>query len=224
MTLNLILKVMVRLFLLIFILGLSSCAGYRYQEQNNPFAQYGIESISVPMFYNKSNHSNISSAMTKEIYLMLTRFKGLKVYSGNKEADAVLIGIVDSQNRISQTRRGGNLRSVENAAGEIIGENRGDFYIPSQTDVSAQLRIILIKKPSKKDIQLMQSSLGKFVANSRIIFNETINLNQSFTREIYDDESVSVINTQNRSALKKSIRSMASNAAQNFKDMIIYAF
>lgn len=213
-----------RVIILTMFCLLTSCAGYRYQEKNNPFAQYGIESISIPMFYNKSNHSNISSVMTKEIYLMLTKFKGLKVYSGDKQADAVLVGIVDSREKLSQSRQGSNLRSVENAAGELIGENRGDFYIPSQTNVTANLRVILIKKPSKKEIQLMRSSLGKFVASSRIILNESIALSGNFTREIYDNESVSVINSQNRSAVKKSLRDMASSAAQNFKDMIIYAF
>ena len=213
-----------KLYLFSLIILFTSCAGYRYQEKNNPFAQYGIESISIPMFYNKSNNSNISALMTKEIHLMLTKFKGLKVYSGNKKADAVLIGIVDSRDKIAQTRRGGNLRSVENAAGELLGNNRGDFYIPSRTDVSAKVRIVLIKNPSQKEIQLMQSSLGKFVVNSRVILNESIALTQSFTREIYNDESVVVVNSQNRSAVKKSLRDMAASAAQNFRDMIIYAF
>lgn len=208
----------------ILCLFLTSCAGYRYQEKNNPFAQYGIESISIPMFYNKSNHSNISSLMTKEIYLMLSKFKSLKVHSGEHKADAVLIGIIESRDKLSQSRQGSNLRSVENAAGDLIGENRGDFYIPSNTNVRAKLRLILIKNPSRKEIKLMQSSLGKFMASSRIVINETIDLTQSFTREIYDDESVVVINSQNRSAIRKSYSDMAQSAAQNFKDMIIYAF
>jgi hypothetical protein len=209
------------LFLLIF---LSSCAGYRFQESKNPFAQYGIDSISIPMFYNHSNLTNISSPMTNEIYIMMTKFKDLKVKSGYKKADAVLIGIITSNRKLSQSRTGSNLRSVKNAADELIGDNRGDFYIPSNTTVSAKLRLILIKNPSDKEIKLMKSSLGKFVVSSKVIFNESIRVDQTFTRELYTDASVVVVNTQNRSAVKKSIDDMAKSAAQNFKDMIIYAF
>lgn len=210
--------------ILFIILFLSSCAGYRYQESKNPFAQYGIKSISIPMFYNHSNLTNVSSPMTNEIYVMLTKFKELKVKSGYKKADAVLIGIVSSTRTLSKSRTGSNLRSVKNAAGELIGDNRGDFYIPSNTTVGAQLNLILIKNPSPNEIKLMKSSLGKFVVSSKIIFNETIPLSQTFTRELYTDESVAVVNTQNRSAVKKSVSDMARSAAQNFKDMIIYAF
>lgn len=210
--------------ILFIILFLSSCAGYRYQESKNPFAQYGIKSISIPMFYNHSNLTNVSSPMTNEIYVMLTKFKELKVKSGYKKADAILIGIVSSARALSKSRTGSNLRSVKNAAGELIGDNRGDFYIPSNTTVGAQLNLILIKNPSPNEIKLMKSSFGKFVVSSKIIFNETIPLNQTFTRELYTDESVAVVNTQNRSAVKKSVSDMARSAAQNFKDMIIYAF
>lgn len=210
--------------ILFIILFLSSCAGYRYQESKNPFAQYGIKSISIPMFYNHSNLTNVSSPMTNEIYVMLTKFKELKVKSGFEKADAVLIGIVSSARALSRSRTGSNLRSVKNATGELIGENRGDFYIPSNTTVGAQLNLILIKNPSPNEIKLMKSSFGKFVVSSKIIFNETIPLSQTFTRELYTDESVAVVNTQNRSSVKKSVNDMAKSAAQNFKDMIIYAF
>lgn len=210
--------------ILFIILFLSSCAGYRYQESKNPFAQYGIKSISIPMFYNHSNLTNVSSPMTNEIYVMLTKFKELKVKSGFEKADAVLIGIVSSARALSRSRTGSNLRSVKNATGELIGENRGDFYIPSNTTVGAQLNLILIKNPSPNEIKLMKSSFGKFVVSSKIIFNETIPLSQTFTRELYTDESVAVVNTQNRSSVKKSLNDMAKSAAQNFKDMIIYAF
>jgi len=162
--------------------------------------------------------------MTSEVYIMLSRFKGLKIKSGKNNADAVLIGIISSDNKLSKSKQGRNLRSVKNAAGELIGDDRGDFYIPSNTDVSAKVRFILMKNPSDKEIKLMRSSLGKFVVSSKVIFDETVIVNQSFTRELYSDESVAVVNTQNRSAVNKSLKDMSINAAQNFRDMIIYAF
>lgn len=206
------------------IFTLFSCAGYRFQEKENPFAQYGVKSITIPMFYNKSNLSNISAPMTKEMYHMLSTFSGLHIKSGNNDADAVLIGIVDAPSQAKESREATNLRSAKNTAEEALGENREDFYIPSTTNVRASLRLILLKNPSEKEIELLKSSLGKFAVGPKIIVNETIALSGSFTREIYSDEAIDVIDTQNRSALRSTVDDMAKNAAQNFKDMILYAF
>ncbi len=56
-----------------------SCSGYRFQSKSNPFAQYGIRSISVPMFYNKSNFADVSGPFTREIYKTLLEFKNRDV-------------------------------------------------------------------------------------------------------------------------------------------------
>lgn len=209
---------------LIFSLCFSSCAGYRFQEKNNPFAQYGVESISVPMFYNHSNHANISPVMTKEIFQMLSGFNDLKIISGHERADAVLIGIVSSPEKVKVSRPGKNFRSAKAAAGDAIGDEREDFYIPSSTDMRASLRLILIKNPSEKEIELLRTSLGKFALGPRVIVNENIRLRDSFTRELYSSNGVDVIDTQNRSAMRNTMQEMAQKAAQNFKDMILYAF
>lgn len=203
---------------------LSSCAGYRFQEKNNPFAQYGVKSISVPMFYNQSLFPNISSPMTKEVYQMLSGFSGLRLYSGHEKADAVLIGIITSPEKTKEARLARNLRSAKNASSSAIGDERDDFYIPSTTDLRASLRIILIKNPSAKEIELLKSSLGKFAVGSKIIVNESIALSGSFTREIYGAGAVDVTDTQNRSAVRNTVGDMSERAAQNFKDMILYAF
>lgn len=210
--------------MLCFIFGLCSCAGYRFQEKENPFAQYGVKSITIPMFYNKSNLSNVSAPMTREMYQMLSTFSGLELKSGKNNADAVLIGIVDSPSQVKESREASNLRSAKNAAEDALGENREDFYIPATTNVRANLRLILLKNPSEKEIELLKSSLGKFAVGPKIIVNETIALNASFTRELYSGSAIDVIDTQNRSALRSTIDDMAKNAAQNFKDMILYAF
>lgn len=213
-----------KIYLFAFIALFFSCAGYRYQEKGNPFAQYGVKSISIPMFYNHSNLANISMPITKEVHRMFTQFNDLKVYSGKKEADAVLIGIITTEDRLSMSRSGSNLRSAKNVVPRSIGDDRGDFYIPSRTDLRAKLQVIILKKPSEKEIELMKSSLGKFVVSSKVIANETIPLRFSFIREVFSGSGGQVIGTQNRSAIKNGYEELAKNAATNLRDMIIYAF
>lgn len=202
----------------------ASCAGYRFQEKSNPFGQYGVKSISVPMFYNQSNFVNFSAPMTKEVYQMLSGFSGLKLYSGHEKADAVLVGIIDSPDNVRTSHRAKNLRSAKNAVGELIGDGRDDFYIPSTTELVASLRIILIKNPSEREIELLRTSMGRFALGPRIIVNEMIPLSGSFTRELYGADAVDVNDTQNRSAKEETMGEMAERAAQSFRDLILYAF
>lgn len=212
------------LLTLCFIVFLASCAGYRFQEKTNPFAQYGVKSISVPMFYNHSNFPNISAPMTKEIFQMLSGFNGLKLYSGNEKADAVLVGMVTSPEKVKDSQQPKNLRSAKNVLSGVIGDEREDFYIPSSTELRAGLRIVLIKNPNEKEIELLKTSLGRFAVGPRVIVNESIPLTGTFTRELYGASAVDVIDTQNRSALKSTVEDMAQRAALNFRDMILYAF
>lgn len=212
-------------FIIFLLFSLSSCADYRYQKLDNPFSQYGIKSISVPMFYNQSNFQNISPAFTKEIYKMLSGFKGLKIQGGNNNTDATLVGIIDSQDFRRDSREATGPRSVKNIANSKIGAARGDFYIPSSNTLRAELRIIVIKKPTQEDIDFLKSNLGKenFIS-SKIIFRESIALSSSFTREILLGEATAVNSTQNRGAEKRTIGEMAKSSASTFRDMILYAF
>ena len=89
------------LLILIFITG---CSGYRYTQQDNPLSQYGIQSLSVPMFYNYSNQPEVSNNFTRETYRLLSSYHGLKLRSGyHQESDAVMIGIIKSPIEIPST-------------------------------------------------------------------------------------------------------------------------
>jgi hypothetical protein len=214
---------------------LTGCTGYRFAQQENPLAQYGIQSLSVPMFYNYSNLSEVSADFTRETYTLLTNFSGLKLVSGySTQTDAVLIGIVRSPERMTDSLRPGNLREAQDRAGNALGGSRGRFYIPGTTDVTLMLQIIVIKKPSEEELALLRSGIGdKIQANSRIIFNEMIPLRSQFTREIFDNDptgplaqrdGTSVIATQNAGLQRKSIDNLAAQAAIQVRDMILYAF
>lgn len=211
------------IFLCLLFLG--ACADYRYQKQDNPFSQYGINSLTVPMFYNHSNFPNVSSHFTKEVFKMLGGFNGLKIESGKHTTDATLIGIISSSKGKRESRRGSDTRAVKSVFGDDFIVDRNDFYIPVKNSLNLSLRIIVMKHPTKEEIQFLKSGLGKArMLSSKVIFTETIPVTASFTRETYKSDGNKVIGSQNRGAQKKTIQTMAKNAAISFRDMILYAF
>jgi hypothetical protein len=205
---------------------LCSCAGYRYAQVDNPLRQYGVDSLSVPMFFNYSSVPEVSSSFTRETYKLLSSFSGLKVYSGwSSKSDATLIGIIRSRDSISDVMRADNLRVAQSAAPEAVGTSRPEFYVPGSTSIGLVLQVVVIKSPTKEEIEILQSELGPQVAaQGRVIFNEIFHLNEMFLREIFDGESTSVIATQNAGALRRTKDAMAVQAAQQIRDMIFYAF
>lgn len=211
---------------LLILLVLFGCSGYRFSQQENPLSQYGIHSLSVPMFYNYSNLSEIQGDFTRETYRLLTGFSGLKLVSGySKDSDAVMIGIIKTPEKISETLRASNLRLAQDKAGNAIGNKRQNFYIPGTTDVSLYLQVIVIKKPTEEELALLKSGIGdKISTNSRIIFNEYIPLRIQYNREVMDGEGVQVVGTQNQGVQRKTLKNLAEQAAINVRDMILYAF
>lgn len=215
------------ILLFIFITG---CSGYRYTQQDNPLSQYGIESLSIPMFHNYSNLPDVADNFTRETYRLLTGFSSLKLKSGyHPEMDAVLIGIIKTPEKVADSLRASNLRVAQERATNAIGSERQKFYIPGITDVVLTLQIILIKKPTEEELTLLKSGIGdKVLLNSRIIFNESINLNKQYIREVFDKNNstdpVNVTATQNAGVQRKVITSLAEQAAISVRDLILYAF
>jgi hypothetical protein len=205
---------------------MSGCGGYRYTQQDNPLSQYGINSLSVPMFFNYSNQPEVSNNFTREIYRLLSSYRGLKLRSGyHSESDAIMIGIIKTPEKVRDTLIPSNFIVAQDKAGNAIGNQRQNFYIPGTTDVNYLLQIIVIKKPTEEELTLLKSGLGdKVKLTSRIIFNETITLRSQYTREIFDDEDVSITATQNAGIQRKVTKSLAEQAAISVRDMILYAF
>lgn len=214
---------MARFFLLLILCG---CSGYRFSQQENPLYQYGIQSLSVPMFFNYSNLSGAQTDFTRETFRLLTRFSGLKLNSGyDQNSDAVLIGIVKSPEKLTETIQATNLRLAQERAKNAIGEGREDFYIPGSSNVQLFLHIILIKKPTEEEMALLKSGIGSNIkTNSRILFNELIPLRIQFTREVLDNQGVQVVGTQNDGVQRKVVKSLAEQAALTIQDMFLYAF
>jgi hypothetical protein len=216
---------MSRVLILMLLVIVSSCAGYRYHEKGNPFAQYGIKSMRIPAFYNHSNISNTSYVFTREIYSLLSQFKGLRIQGGKGPADATLIGIIESADSLNQTVTNQGLRVAKSVADKSIGNDRGDFYVPAASNIQLSLRVIVIKNPTDSEIKLLRSELGKKVpVSSKVIFNEVIPVNATFNREYFDEDAGKVHATLNRGAMRNSLDGMAKNASNSFRDMILYAF
>jgi hypothetical protein len=212
-----------RLLVLLFICA--SCAGYSFKEKNNPFSQYGIKTLSVPMFYNHSNFSNLSGVFTQKIFHTLTDFKELKLYSGAQATDAILIGIIESPEKMKDAVVTESRTNSSNIYEEdVLGTNREEFLIPNVNSLRLKLRIIVVKHPTLEEIKFLQSKLGEKALSSKIIFNEVIDLKTNYTFTELESGGVEVLGSQNRGVKKDSLRKLATSAANSFKDMMLYAF
>ncbi len=212
---------------LLLLLLLTGCGGYRFSQQDNPLSQYGIHSLSVPMFYNYSNQPEVSADFTRETYRLLTGFSGLKVKSGyDRTADAILIGIIKTPEKVTETLNSRNPKVAQDTVKAPFAQNRRQkFYIPYTTNVTMYLQVIVIKKPSEEELALLRSGIGdKIKSTSNIVFNELVPLNTQFNREYLDDEGVQVIATQNQGLQRKNFKNLAEQAAVSVRDMILYAF
>jgi hypothetical protein len=204
---------------------LAGCSGYRFTQQENPLSQYGIQSLSIPMFYNYSNMPEVSGEFTRETYRLLTGFSGLKLMSGySSNSDAVLIGVIRSTERLTESMRPMNLRVAKQQAPNAV-EGRDEFYVPGTNSLELHLQVIVIKKPTEEEIALLRSGIGNQIkSTSKVIFNERLTLNGQYTREIMDNEGTQVIATQNSGAQRRTVRGLAESAATSIRDMILHAF
>lgn len=202
-----------------------SCAGYKVLDKSNPFAQYEIKSISIPMFYNRSNLALSTGVITESIVNVLSNFKGLKIYTGyNPNADAVLLGVVGSKQELAESIYKSGNRSVKNTYGDVVDSTREDFYLPSGAVVRLSLRLTIIKHPSEEEIRFLQSKFGDKVLSSKIVFNETMALSSSYTNKSFDASGLAVTGTHNEYLKSNALSTIAKNAANTFRDIILYAF
>jgi hypothetical protein len=221
------LTIVVRKFsLAIFILFLSSCAGYQWTNKTNPFARYGIRKLCIPTFLNQSTLSGPSVSFTSEVMKMLNTFNNLEVQGGfSSDCDGVLIGKIKSSSTLAATVTNQEIRVAKTIADQSIGGVRGDFYVPAVTKIGLQVQFIVIKRPTEEELKFFLSNYAdRIISGQKIVFNELISIEERFNREIFDGEATVVNATQNRGATKKSINQLALNAANTFRDMILYAF
>lgn len=208
---------------------LVSCSGYHFKNKVNPFLSYEIESVSIPMFINKSIIPNISGPMTASIANLLMDYSDLKIYSSkNVHADAILIGIIHSSDKMRKVYKNTSYQPTLGNIEDSIGERRA-FYIPQITELKANLRILLIRNPYFDDDKaISEKTINLYNNDPKVIFDEIINLNTSITRAISPSigpDSGGVTNfTKDKKAVNDAIIALVEGATNTFKQEIINAF
>jgi hypothetical protein len=75
---------------------LAGCSGYHFQEAHNPLLDLGIHRIYVPNFTNKSFRPGLEQYFTTAMVREIAQSKSFELVNSPKEADATLIGVVQS--------------------------------------------------------------------------------------------------------------------------------
>jgi hypothetical protein len=216
----------IQFFVLCFmIFNLMSCAGYRFRTKKNPFEDNGIRSISIPMFLNKSSLPNVAGVFTREYMLLLNQFPDLTVHSGDDHpSDGILLGIISSPPKYSET--------VTASGTKLNNGNFPDrriFEVPNKNLIQLTVRLVLIKNPGHGKIPLYLSTLGEIMANDpQVIFNQSFPISSEVVLEAADKGPAGSIGetnfTRNKGSIEKNLSEMAKTSANNFKEMILYAF
>ena len=213
----------------IFALLLNGCAGYHFNNSNNPLIGYDIKTIAVPMFVNRSVLPQLAGPLTKEITLALNEYSGLKVVGGDSEtADAVLIGVIESLDHYNESVKNTQNLFTEGDVQTSIG-SRTPFYYPVQTTYAFTFRFILIKRPTKSELDLLTSDLGKNVKiHPKIVLADSIPLTGTFSRVVGATSTTGspgeVNFVKNKGIFEKSLKDTCYQAAQNFKQVVLNAF
>ncbi len=204
-----------------------SCSGYKVVESKSHFKKYGIESISIPMFYNKSTLPDVSAKFTSSFTQELYSIPDLEIKSPNsKTNDAYLIGVVRSAaNEGTTLLRGGLVARISDLAPT---QGRGnDNLLPITNVLKLKVDLFLVRRSpdSSSLISKLRSELYPELLSSHpsIVLKKTIPIYTSIIREIYDQDYV-VNSTQNYGILNKVIESEAKKAALSFKQSINYVF
>ena len=220
----------VRFFsILLFTLTLASCAGYHFNTTNNPLIGYDIRSVAVPMFVNRSVIPELAAPLTREITYALNDYSGIRVYSGDSDkADAVLIGVIESRDHYNDVVKTTQTLFTDNTVKSSIGD-RSPFYYPVQSSYEFSLRIILIKRPSKEELELLTTDIGQYMkVNPKVVLMDTINVTGSFSRVVGETTTPNAVGktnfVKNRGIFEKSIQETAMNAAKTFKQVVLNAF
>ena len=205
------------------------CGGYQITHQHNPLAQYGISSVAVPMFFNQSALPNAAVPFTSEFYRWLTSYRGLKVYSGfEPKADAVLLGVVSSPQKLGETVRVEGRKRVQTLVDPGDIGRRQDFFTPTRNSLLLTLRVVLIKNPNRQEVQFFQREIARVVEqHPKLIFNKTVSLSTSFSREFRSrsqgEGGVSNF-TNNLGALQEAVRTLAASGRQHFQEVVVNVF
>ena len=217
---------MYRLFIYIFISStLISCAGYKARNRSNPFVEQGIKSIAIPTFVNRTAINGLTPLITREAIETFSNFHGLQVNSGKlTHEDAIVIGVITPTGDVNKEVVFTNSTLMNTEQQEAIG-NRNAFYVPTIGSFSANIKLIILKKPSKEEIEFF-TSYFKLSKNSfpRTVFHKTFILSGSFSVENNVGDSGLVRGTKNSGNLRKALEGSSQAFDIELKEVMANAF
>lgn len=220
-------KLRVTLALLLFLF--SSCAGYRVRKEVNPFAQYQIDHIAVPMFVNRSAFPHLSGMMTTEVIHMLAEFPDLRISaSENANADAVLVGIIRSPQTLLEAQEPVGTTFVSDELKDSVGD-RPAFYLPTVNSLGVTLTLVLIKRPTREELELIDTPFLPFISrHPKVVFTEEIRLETTYSQTIQEtlslDSGGTVNAVRNKKIRDRALRGLSRSASNQFKEVVIGAF
>lgn len=229
--------------LLVLTFFLTSCAGYHFRDVSNPLIQYDIKSITIPTFVNYSPISNVSAPLTRAFITRLSRYSGLKVYTGeNEKADAILIGVIGGHKQLRKVTKNKDRLSTSRSEFDAFincpegstdctstDKKRKSFVFPTKNDISLPVHIMIIKNPTYTDLKLARSDLRNIIpTNSKVVINKRVSLKASGKKATGAKGAAlnpSLFNyTRSKALMTKSIEEAAMVVAVDFDYMVINAF
>lgn len=223
--------ILIAMALLLF--AISGCSGYRLVSKDNPFKEYEISSISVPVFENQSILPQVSAPFTQAIVGLLSEYRGLRLVAGlDTSADAILLGTVTGPKKLSQTLRPAEGATVKGIVGgaSSIGD-RPDFVVPGKTEVNLGVRFLLIKNPLPEDLVFIKSELAENsqFKHPKVFLDVSFALQETFERTLYGGSSdglrgMEVNATQNRGKVERAVSNLAKSSADKFRELILGVF
>jgi hypothetical protein len=215
---KLMIKIQLILFLLIFQLG---CSGYYLKKNNNPFEQYNITSLYVPLFYNHSNLPFASAELTRAFINELMPLKGIKIVTNKAEpADAILLGIFSSTPEMSKTYRTARTALIKSEDYSNIG-TREDFLVPSETKGTFNLQIMVLRAATDEQIEYLLDQKSNPFELPEMILNHRFDMSFTFERLLFSDEYRSVNFTQSIGNRDFAFQVKSKEVAREFRTIVL---
>jgi hypothetical protein len=208
---------------------LTSCGGYHFVSQENPFSHYGIRTLAIPMAHNLTLHTHISPVITQRITQSLKKYRSLAITTdaeAAKETDAVLIMVVDSPlNRTDAIRP-----MRDDVVATSGGAKKRQMALPLYNSYDVTVRFVLLKAPTKAEMELLASDLGAsaLADGKKIIFNKNVNSTATYRTSLGSGEGVNAPGDTNHTNMqanyRKSYETIADSVVTQFEQTIVRAF
>lgn len=211
------------LFYSVFVFLTMSCSGYYLKKNKNPFIAYNIETIAVPMFHNELLLPNAGAIFTTAFTNMLTSIKDVKVVSENDQPDGFLIGILGGARERNHVYTRGSVVKSTSVAPENV-KKRKEMLVPYNTNVIGALKVYLVRNANREQFEFLIKQKDIPFKDLEFILQNSFPINFNFERHIGDEQNAQVDATQSIGNRDEMIKKVATQKAQEFKNLILEMF